>query len=101
MLIMRAEVAQLTEALMDVRTDSGFFVEYAAKDLLELRPVLGMATQTISYFGCSADEILAVVQTLCPRGGDRIVPIGETLEFSLFWDGYDLIRDMSRRIGVL
>lgn len=100
-LIMRAEVAQLTEALMDVRTGSGFFVEYVAKDLLELRPVLGMATQTISYFGSSADKILAVVQTLCPRGGDRIVPLGKTLEFSLFWDGYDLIRGMSRRIGVL
>ena len=100
-LIMRAEVAQLSERLADVRTGSGFFVEYVAKNLLELRPVLGTATQTISYFGCSADEILAAVQTMCPRGGDRIVPIGKTLDFSLFWDGYDLIRSMSRRIGVL
>ena len=36
-----------------------------------------------------------------PRGVDRIVPIGRTMDFSLMWDGYDLIRSMSRRIDAL
>ena len=99
-LIVRAEVAQLTERLMDVRMGSGFFVEHVAGDLRELRPVLGLAAQTISYAGCAAERIFRAVQEMRPRGGDRIVPIGRTLEFSLFWDGYDLIRSMSRRISV-
>jgi hypothetical protein len=33
-------------------------------------------------------------------GIDRIVPIGQTMDFSLFWDGYDLIRTLSRCIYI-
>jgi hypothetical protein len=35
-----------------------------------------------------------------PLGIDRIVPIGKTLDFSLNWDGYDLINQMSRIIEI-
>ena len=33
-------------------------------------------------------------------GIDRIVPIGKTADFSLTWDGYDLILQMSRKLGL-
>ncbi len=29
---------------------------------------------------------------------DRIVPVGQALEFSRYWDGYDLLEEMSRRV---
>lgn len=101
MRIVRAEVESLTAPLADVRTGSGFFVEYVAKSLQELRPVLGTAVQTVAYFGIPREQILEAVREMRPRGVDRIVPIGRTMDFSLMWDGYDLIRSMSRRIDAL
>ena len=32
------------------------------------------------------------------KGIDRVVPFGKTLDIGLVWDGYDLIREMSRKI---
>jgi len=36
-----------------------------------------------------------------PTGIDRIVPMGKSMDFALIWDGYDLIRQMSRRVTIL
>lgn len=101
MRIVRAEAESLTAPLADVRTGSGFFVEYVAKSLQELRPVLGTAVQTVAYFGIPREQVLEAVREMRPRGVDRIVPIGRTMDFSLMWDGYDLIRSLSRRIDAL
>ena len=30
------------------------------------------------------------------KGIDRIVPVGQTMDFDLIWDGYDLSRDLTR-----
>ena len=38
---------------------------------------------------------------LGPKGIDRIVPIGRTMEFSSVWDGYELINTLSRRIEII
>ena len=35
------------------------------------------------------------------RGIDRIAPVGHTMDFALTWDGYDLIRTLSRRIAAI
>ena len=32
---------------------------------------------------------------------DRIVPMGRTMDFTLVWDGVDLIRTMSRAVQVI
>lgn len=34
-------------------------------------------------------------------GIDRIVPIGHITDFDLVWDGYDLIRTLSRVVGIM
>ena len=33
-------------------------------------------------------------------GIDRIVPIGEALNIEIIWDGYDVIRSLSRIISL-
>ena len=48
----------------------------------------------------AANKIQDFVMTSRPRGIDRIVPIGKTMDFSLVWDGYDLIRSLSREISI-
>ena len=57
--------------------------------------------QTLSYFGIKKDEFISFFNKKRPLGIDRVVPIGKTLDFSLNWDGYDLINQMSREINII
>ena len=50
--------------------------------------------------GIHKDDLISFFKTNKPLGVDRVVPIGTTLDFSLNWDGYDLINQMSRIIQI-
>ena len=97
-LITRVRVAQLTEEIAAYRAGSGFFIEYDAKELSEIRPLCGISCQTLSYYGVDRDSLLQEILAMRPAGVDRIVPMGRTMDFALVWDGVDLIRTMSRAI---
>jgi len=95
----RVEVKELTSYLIDHIGNSGFFIEYNLQSSLkELFPLMTDKFQTLSYFGLEAPEIKKELLLLKPSGVDRIVPLGRTMEFDLYWDGYDLIRELSRDI---
>ena len=51
---------------------------------------------TVSFYGNVKEKLsqLVVNNGLC--GIDRIVPVGKTADFSLIWDGYDLVMQMTR-----
>ena len=100
-LITRVCVAELTEELAAYKAGSGFFIEYAAQELAELRPLCGRSCQTLSYYGVERDSLLRAVLAMRPAGVDRIVPMGRTMDFALVWDGVDLIRTMSRAVQVI
>ena len=34
------------------------------------------------------------------RGIDRVVPIGNALDFNSIWDGYDLVEQFSRKVSI-
>ncbi|GAA0210804.1 acyl-CoA reductase [Selenomonas dianae] len=97
-LITRVCVAKLTEELAAYKAGSGFFIEYRAQELAEIRPLCGISCQTLSYYGVERDSLLREVLAMRPAGVDRIVPMGRTMDFALVWDGVDLIRTMSRVI---
>ena len=94
-------VAELTEELAAYRTGSGFFIEYAAQELAEIRPLCSISCQTLSYYGVERETLLQTVLAMRPAGVDRIVPMGRTMDFALVWDGVDLIRTMSRVIAAV
>lgn len=95
-LIIRVGVPKLTEDLMDFKDSSGFFMEYHAADIKEIVPLCGRGCQTVSYLGMNPDGIIELLRSERPPGIDRIVSMGKTMDFSLVWDGYDLISEMSR-----
>lgn len=92
---------RLDEKLMDYKGNSGSFFEYVAGDIEEILPLLGKSCQTISYLGVEKQLIVDLVKKHGVRGVDRIVPMGQTMELSFTWDGYDMIEAMSRIIGIL
>ena len=67
--------------------------------LFDLLPQLSRNYQTLSYHGFQKKELLQILRVSKTQGIDRMVPIGRTQEFSLVWDGFDLIRSMSRQIS--
>ena len=99
--LMVAAVSRIDERLMQYRCGCGFFYEYHASDLREILPLLTRRCGTITYFGHVADQLLDLVTKAGCAGGDRIVPVGSALDFSLIWDGVDLIRAMSRLVTVI
>lgn len=97
--LMRVKVEALNGTIMDYHYHSGFFFEYDLNDLSEINVLCKEKCQTISYIGNIEKEIREMLLKAGVNGVDRIVPTGKTMDFTLNWDGYDLIRSMSRIIG--
>lgn len=98
-LLIRCEAEQLNENILDGSCAFGFFVEYSARDLDGLKQFSSKKLQTLSYFGFSYEALAAFVIEQGLLGVDRIVEIGKANEFSLVWDGIDLIAQLTRIIS--
>jgi hypothetical protein len=83
------------------KCSSGYFNEVVITSFDQLIPVISRKFQTISYFGFSKNEMQKWINKIQPLGIDRIVPIGRTMDFSLTWDGYDLVSTLSRKIQII
>ncbi len=99
--VVRVELSALLPEIDAHRCAGGFFLEYAAQTLDDLVPIVKRSYQTLSYIGLDREKLSAFVlqNRLC--GIDRVTPVGHTMDFSLTWDGYDLIRALSRQVSVI
>jgi hypothetical protein len=79
---------------------AGFFFQMQVGSLLELVPHIERADQTLAVAGLDQVDLRAFVDALVGRGIDRIVPIGQALQFDRMWDGYDLLQEFTRRVVV-
>lgn len=96
-LIVRASIPEIPDNLMALKDNSGYFFEYDCRDILELRTLCDdIRCQTVAYIGDKKmfDSLLASGV----KGIDRIVPVGQTMDFSFIWDGYDLYERMTRTV---
>lgn len=78
----------------------GLFFEAPLDSLLELAPFLIRRDQTLTWFGFSPEELHGLVRTLNGRAVDRLVPIGQALQFHRYWDGYDLLQEFCRCVYI-
>jgi hypothetical protein len=67
----------------------------------EVGHLVSNVVQTLGYFGYTTDEMAQMVKRLSTDGIDRVVPIGQALNFDTFWDGYDLIRMLTRTVVII
>jgi hypothetical protein len=100
----RQEIAILeTEDLRQVSRDhcgGGLLFQHRITALEELIPFVGRRDQTMTYFGFDPAELKAFARKLNGRGLDRIVPAGQALRFHRFWDGYDLLQELTRHVYI-
>lgn len=89
--LVRVTLPRLDAESMNYAGRCGYFLEYQAGNIDEIFPICGSACQTIAYCGMDSEPLEAFLTRRCPAGVDRIVPFGQALNFTLKWDGYDLI----------
>ena len=90
-----------TNNIDQFRSNSGYFSEYHAQSLNEISKIINNRYQTLSYYGFQKKELTRVINEIKPYGIDRIVPIGKTTDFSLLWDGYNIIDSLTRKVEIL
>ncbi len=100
-LLIRIQVDKLDPVLMDYRFHSGYFYEYDAESLTEILPIATIKSQTVTYYGLTREQILNFINKGHPQGVDRFVPLGKSMDFTLVWDGYDLITTLSRIVNII
>ncbi len=79
----------------------GFFFECFLNDLDELIPLVNRKDQTLTYFGFFKDKLKSFASKVNGAGIDRIVPVGQALNFSPVWDGYSLLNELTKRISII
>jgi hypothetical protein len=98
--IYRAELGGLS-GVERYRGRSGLFFEYDARSIGELAGCVTKKWQTLTYYGLSAEEIASFVISERLTGIDRIVPVGSALDIGVIWDGFDIVRELSRELSVI
>ena len=76
----------------------GVLHDLCVSDLEELLEHISRKEQTLSYFGIDSETLRSWAQRLRGRGIDRIVPIGQALQFDILWDGYNLLDEFSSKV---
>lgn len=77
----------------------GYFYEYEIKNLNEIKSILNNKFQTMTYYGVKKDNLELFAKSNL-KGLDRIVPIGQALNMSFKWDGYDINKILTRVIDL-
>lgn len=77
---------------------AGLFFAAAVGALEDLAGVVVRKDQTMTVDGFDGAEVARFVRAVNGRGIDRVVPFGEALTFGRFWDGYDLLAELTRRV---
>ena len=76
--------------------ESGGFFEYETKNISKVKEFVNNKYQTLTYFGIDKNKLKDFVFKNNLKGIDRIVPIGQSLNIGLMWDGYNIPIILSR-----
>lgn len=91
-------IESLPSQLLDWHAGDGLFYLLHFECLEDLNKYLTKKCQTLGYWGIDKEDLLKFIVSSSITGIDRIVPVGQALEFDTVWDGYDLFSELSRRV---
>ncbi|MBQ9441397.1 MAG: hypothetical protein IJU55_00080 [Selenomonadaceae bacterium] len=94
----RVKVSAPFKGIENLRGKFGLFYENNFSSWEDWREIINEKFQTLTYFGFDSKILAQEVVKNNWLGIDRIIPIGRALDIGIFWDGYDLIGQMSRII---
>ncbi len=91
------DMKELPKRLERLRGRFGMFYQYRG-GLKSITELVDERVQTLMYYGIDKEEIAHWVIDNRLTGVDRIVPFGSSLDMNVNWDGYDIVRQLSRQI---
>lgn len=97
--IYRLLLPRIDTEITTIEARFGLFVEAAAETLEPFYQAISEKYQTITAFGVAPATIADRIRAHRVRGIDRVVPVGAALEVNVLWDGYDLVRSLSRIVA--
>ncbi len=86
------------DQIENIRGVNGTFFQKNINKLTDLKDYVSKKCQTITYYGLKKEEFKDFMLKNNLFGVDRLVPIGSSLEIDLIWDGYDVIKSLSREV---
>tara|TARA_Y100001970_G_scaffold279021_1_gene385619 strand:- start:2702 stop:3892 length:1191 start_codon:yes stop_codon:yes gene_type:complete len=93
-------IKNIKNNIFNYRGFSGIFFQTKLKSNLNIKNYLSRKIQTITYFGLKKNEIENFVKKNDLRGIDRIVPVGQSLNLDLIWDGNNIVHKLTRIIDI-
>lgn len=98
--VVLVKLPELSADVWELTVPGGFFFECSGENLEGLYPALTRKCQTLTCVDeAECTELAEKLISAGVSGVDRVVQIGHALDFSLIWDGIDLIAQMSRQIS--
>lgn len=97
-------LARATLKSRDVPRDhcgGGLFLDLRVDCAADLAERITDHDQTLVHLAVPAPDLEALTAKLGGRGIDRIVPMGHALAFARFWDGMDLLDELTRIVHVV
>ncbi len=98
--IYRIGFNRLPLEMSSFRGKYGYFYEYDMEKESDISPIINKKYQTLTYFGIDKALLQNFVLENRLTGIDRIVPVGQALDIGPIWDGYDVVKSLSRIIDV-
>ncbi len=84
----------------NLRGLNGIFFEKNIQNIGYLKNYISKKCQTMSYFGFKKKNLDYFIIKNNIEGLDRIVPMGQSLNIDLNWDGFDVIKTLSRIVTI-
>ena len=92
--------ADKIENLENIRGVNGTFFQKNISNIVNLKKFITKKCQTVSYFGFDKELLKKFLLNNNLSGIDRMVPIGNALDINIVWDGYEVLKNLSRVISI-
>jgi hypothetical protein len=89
---------KLNSQALEWHLGEGLFYVITITDVEELAAQVDHKLQTLSYWKVAKTRLLKLSESPSITGIDRIVPVGQALDFSTTWDGFDLFSMLSKQV---
>lgn len=98
--IHRVQLSEPYHLSREQHCGGGLFLEADFNDLAQLKTLLTPKDQTLSIYGFEQQELHRFASSLAGAGIDRIVPVGQALQFHTVWDGHRLFEMFTREVHI-
>lgn len=97
--LIRINLKKLDKKIDKLKGKWGLFYEFNNKNKFIINLPFSKKYQTMTYFGYKKKEIEKMINNSNIHSLNRLVPVGSSLDMNLYWDGYDIVSTLTRRIS--